>query len=275
MNVVRFHRLSLAAFSLLLCMGHARLCSAAEAANVEFQNDRHLLLDSRIVKSTENAALKIGTVEKSKANPLFVEDKPWEPYYDNGYPDVVYDDKEKIYKCWYDLFTDAPSATGMTLEEMQSKKFPDFIGGYATAYATSKDGIHWEKPELGLVEFKGSKKNNLLWVDGPIGVGVFRDLHDPDPARRYKAVFRTSGAEDSLSYKVSADGVHWSESIPYNLKMRADTHNNVLGSNTWEICNNHSRNGERVWTSGRADRERRFCRMDSRQNGDAASSCPT
>src|SRR5262245_27056308 len=29
-------------------------------------------------------------------------------------------------------------------------------------YATSKDGITWEKPDLGLVEFGGSKKNNII-----------------------------------------------------------------------------------------------------------------
>ena len=28
-------------------------------------------------------------------------------------------------------------------------------------YAESPDGIHWEKPKLGLVEFEGSKENNL------------------------------------------------------------------------------------------------------------------
>ena len=32
-------------------------------------------------------------------------------------------------------------------------------------YAESDDGIHWRKPELGLIEFNGSKKNNILWAD--------------------------------------------------------------------------------------------------------------
>ena len=31
------------------------------------------------------------------------------------------------------------------------------------AYAESVDGIHWVKPELNLIEFKGSKRNNLVW----------------------------------------------------------------------------------------------------------------
>src|SRR5207249_5595006 len=38
------------------------------------------------------------------------------------------------------------------------------IGGgnsHAIAYAESSDGRRWEKPDLGLVEFEGSRANNL------------------------------------------------------------------------------------------------------------------
>ena len=33
-------------------------------------------------------------------------------------------------------------------------------------YAESKDGIHWIKPDLGLVEFNGNKKNNICLITG-------------------------------------------------------------------------------------------------------------
>jgi len=33
-----------------------------------------------------------------------------------------------------------------------------------TCYAESEDGIHWVKPELGLVEFNGSKANTSSWT---------------------------------------------------------------------------------------------------------------
>ena len=32
-------------------------------------------------------------------------------------------------------------------------------------YAESDDGIHWRKPDLGLIEFNGSKKNNIMWAN--------------------------------------------------------------------------------------------------------------
>lgn len=66
--------------------------------------DRYLLLDSRIVENTENAELRLGTVRKDPRNPLFMEEKPWEPRYDNVYANVIYDKQDKLYKCWYSPF---------------------------------------------------------------------------------------------------------------------------------------------------------------------------
>ena len=44
---------------------------------------RHLLLDDRLIGETRNARLAVGPVKKHPANPLFREDKPWEPRFDN------------------------------------------------------------------------------------------------------------------------------------------------------------------------------------------------
>jgi len=52
-------------------------------------------------------------------------------------------------------------------------------------YFESKDGLHWERPELGLVEFAGNTKNNLL--AGLLGT-VFVDP-SASAAQRYKTVF--------------------------------------------------------------------------------------
>ena len=59
---------------------------------------------------------------------------------------------------------------------------------------------------LGLVEERGSKDNNR--VAGPCGSSVFYDPGDPDPSRRFKSIFATSGPlRQSASF--SADGLHW------------------------------------------------------------------
>ena len=64
-------------------------------------------------------------------------------------------------------------------------------------YAESADGVHWVKPELGLVEFHGSRKNNICLIEGEPSaltrvddfLSVLHDPADPDPARRFKAAY--------------------------------------------------------------------------------------
>ena len=55
------------------------------------------------------------------------------------------------------------------------------------AYARSKDGVHWEKPSLGLVDWRGSRENNLLFQYAH-GTGVMIDDREEDPGRRFKMV---------------------------------------------------------------------------------------
>ena len=207
--------------------------------------DRYLLLDSRIIASTENAKLVLGNVQKHKGNPLFEEDKPWEKRFDNLYANVIYDEEEQIFKCWYSPFIIDNSSKGMTLEQRKEAKYRGHHGReMAICYATSKDGITWVKPELRIVEFEGSKANNILWRGsgtpskekngiwrGPHGSGVFKDLRDPDPKRRYKAILKS----EILSVAFSADGIHWGPAIACpEADSAGDTHNNAFWAPTLE-----------------------------------------
>ncbi len=82
-----------------------------------------------------------------------------------------------------------------------------------TCYAESKNGIDWTKPELGLFEFEGSKKNNIVW-DG-IGAHCFAVFRDENPNctadARYKAISRgrPRGKKGLYVFK-SPDAIHWS-----------------------------------------------------------------
>ena len=132
-------------------------------------HERYLLLDDRIIEKVVNAKIVVGTVQKNPSNPLFVEDKPWEKRFDNLYGNVIYDQQEKIYKCWYSPFIVDYSAQGMSLAD-RAKPYDDDHPKreMGICYAYSKDGISWVKPELGLVEYQGNMNNNLLWR-GPHG----------------------------------------------------------------------------------------------------------
>jgi hypothetical protein len=212
---------------------------ASTAETKSAKRDRYLLLDERIVAQTKNAKLTIGKVEKHRSNPLFGEDKPWERRFDNLYANVIYDEQEKIYKCWYSPFVVDTSSKGMPIEERKRKpyKAPD-NREMAICYATSTDGINWVKPELGLIEYDGSKANNILWRgigargehwEGPHGTGIFKDLRDPDAGRRYKAFLKS----DILSVAFSADGIRWGAAIARPTADSAgDTHNNAFWSPT-------------------------------------------
>jgi len=220
-------------FSLLL----VNIGTAANRSGV--QDSRYLLLDSRIIDKTENTVLTVGTVHKYEGNPLFGQDKPWEKRFDNLYGNVMYDNEEKLYKCWYSPFIVDQSALGMSLEERKNIEYdsPD-NREMAICYTTSKDGITWEKSELGITEYNHSKANNILlrghgdlgehWA-GPHGSGIFKDLREKDPARRYKALLKS----DIISVAFSADGIHWGQPTACpTADVAGDTHNNALWAPT-------------------------------------------
>ncbi|MEL7185909.1 MAG: hypothetical protein AAFN50_05665, partial [Pseudomonadota bacterium] len=148
-----------------------------------------------------------------------------------------------IYKCWYSPFIIGDSSKGMTIAERKEQEYGKHFREMGICYATSEDGIHWDKPELGLVEYDGSTANNLVWRadrsvepgkwkqnwGGPHGTGIFKDTQDPDPARRYKAILK----QKLLSVAFSADGIHWGPAIHCpEANSHGDTHNNAFWAPT-------------------------------------------
>ena len=203
----------------------ALLCAFGRAECIP-DSTRFLLLDKRIIETTENVKLEVGKVEKHPANPLFGEENEWEMRYDNLYGNVIFDKEEKIYKCWYSPFIVDSSAHGMTLEQRDKPYIEHPRREMGICYATSLDGINWEKPDLGLVEYNGSKNNNIVWR-GPHGAGVTKDLHEKDPAKRYKVIFQ------GMAVAFSADGIHWSKKKKVKgVSVAGDTHNNAIWAPT-------------------------------------------
>ena len=232
------------------------------------KRDRYLVLDSRIIESTENVQLTVGAVQKDKNNPLFKEDKPWEPRFDNPYLSVIFDEQENIYKCWYSIFIDSVPDEGCPPEGLASEKraWTDWNEGdrdYGVCYATSKDGINWDKPELKVVEFNGSKKNNIVMVFNH-GVTVMKDLHETDPQKRYKAFHPDNDYGDSKVW-FSADGIHWGEPIDIDPIDNGDTNNCVF----WDEDLGMYVGITRHW--GGANTTGRYGRMGHRQKSRSVS----
>lgn len=218
-------RMTLAVAVLLVVEGRGQCGEAGSGSRLPAAaRSRYLLLDSRLIDRLENARLALGRIQKHPANPLFGEDKPWEPRFDNLYANVVYDDHDKLFKCWYSPFIVDKAVSETAREDRSKVRYRPTVREMGVCYAVSKDGLAWEKPVLGLVEFQGDKSNNLV-VRGAHGAGVFRDEREPDPQRRYKMIYQ------GMAVRFSPDGLRWSDATPCKeIAARGDTHNNALWS---------------------------------------------
>ncbi len=84
-------------------------------------------------------------------------------------------------------------------------------------YAQSSDGLKWEKPDLGLCEYNGSKKNNIILDKKTAKFDNFSVFKDPNPDcpdnERYKGVgidgFEKFPDERYLWCFTSADGINF------------------------------------------------------------------
>ena len=76
---------------------------------------------------------------------------------------------------------------------LEDDQYHMFYYSGGVCYAISDDCYHWTRPELGEVEYNGSKKNNIM-ANGPEG-GIFEDPSAP-PEERYKAMGSGSGWYD-------------------------------------------------------------------------------
>jgi len=220
---------------------------------------KYLLLDSRVIKLSKNCKLTLGKVTKSKNNPLFTEDKLWEPRFDNLYANIIFDrtNEKAYYRCWYSPFiidyatiktknkNKKPGSYIERLHEMNVKYGSKKSREMGICYAISKDGINWEKPSIYIVEFNDSKENNIVLRNNH-GAGLFKDDYTEESNERYKLISADDN-ERSMFICTSNDGLKWSkpQTCPNiekvsektkNLKIKwnGDTHNNAIWAPTIE-----------------------------------------
>ena len=121
-----------------------------------------------------------GPVTHAASGPVLEPETPWEGLGLIGRNCILWDEEESRFKCWYPCYD--PALPG---EPVGARR--------RWAYAESADGVHWERPDLGLTPFPGSTANNLLRLEGldesaAVLWSVAKDPDDPDPGRRYKAI---------------------------------------------------------------------------------------
>jgi len=171
-----------------------------QTSSAMYDPDLHLFVDNSEIALGWHVDRVLGTPEMSP-DPIVVADKPWEIRPDRqisnhaGLGSVIYDPGYKKFRMWY---------SSIARLSRPDPKDPSFM-----CYAESDDGIHWVKPALGIVEYKHSMDNNIVFANagGPFGFMVMRDEREKDPAKRYKGIgIRHPGV---ITLLTSPDGLHW------------------------------------------------------------------
>lgn len=164
----------------ILCLLSALAFQLQAAEQVFFAFDDHN------IAWQHNLKLTLETAQKHPGNPVLRNGPPGAP--DHGHA-VLYGTVIKqgdTFRMWY---------LGMHEAAIVKGQAPGWWR--PMCYAESKDGIAWTKPELGLVEFNGSTKNNICLIEGePFSMtrvndflSVLYDADEPDAAKRYKCAY--------------------------------------------------------------------------------------
>ncbi len=176
---VRFLALLTAAF--LACPSS----QAADTPVLDIGSRRQLFVDDFLIAQKTNVRLALHQPVRREV--VLTNEHPWEKH---GVSYMVTFRDGGLFRAWY-------RCDGKALDDRRSM----------TAYAESKDGVHWKKPELGIVDWNGSTKNNLVWAGPGRNMAPFKDTNPATPAaERYKAIVVDARGLLAL---VSPDGLRW------------------------------------------------------------------
>src|SRR5437773_7222908 len=160
---------------------------------------RQLFVDDFLIAET-TLSRTFHLAKYHPASPVLKPDQPWEMKNPDHAAAIVfsdgvwYDPKDQLFKIWYMVGESA-----------------------STGYATSRDGIRWNKPSLDV-----RPGTNIVQPGGRDSSTVWLDLEEKDPSRRFK-MFRVIGAggEDPvtgwnnwvMAIHYWSDGVHGGEPV--------------------------------------------------------------
>jgi hypothetical protein len=190
--------------TLFLLAGTAMFYLRASAAEpIHIDSRLELMVDNYLIDKMAGASLVLHQPVKREV--AIDHDAPWEG--NNCCYHTVFRDGD-IYRMYYVI-------AHLDCGTNERRKEPGNHQMTMAAYAVSKDGVHWVKPELGQFEFAGSKKNNIIMWDGyekrtESFLVPFKDANpNCAPDARYKSLVRDTPVLELWAVK-SPDGIHWS-----------------------------------------------------------------
>jgi hypothetical protein len=169
---------------------------AADAPN------RYLFLDPGIVAESHGTELKVNPPQRREI--VIQPDRPWEKLMISFFL-TVRDEGGKL-RMWY-ICRDADNQPNL-------------------AYAESTDGVAWTKPNLGIVDYHGSRENNLVGLSDLGGVVFANPAMPPEERYQYVSTSHGTGSSKTAIYRFySPDGLHWTRDAEPLFRAGSDTQN--------------------------------------------------
>ena len=207
---------------------------------------KQLFIDDYFIESLTGARRVLNRPRKLTVDePLPITfDRPWDLQF--AQPGrVIYDDRTRRFRMYYRAWTGEQNFL-CALE--------------------SDDGLNWERPELGLVEFDGSKRNNITTASAD-HLSMILDHYEQDEARRWKQIDnKPSGSsesgEPSWLARYSADGYDWhlypegshsEQKMMFNFGSPAETFGGVIDPDARYVHYSQRGSNRRTRVLGRRD----------------------
>jgi hypothetical protein len=197
----------------------------------DFRN--HMFLDAAGLAEIKGLEFRIHPPRAEGV--VLAPEREWEAY--RVAPLAVIED-DGVYRMWYSAIACHPGVSHPQVCPRCQRENPgckvvcvacgwplgdldEHLAMYSVCYAESDDGIHWNRPDLGLVAFRGSQHNNL--IAGPCGVPALNPKGGAD--ERFMGIVEFVG---QLYVAVSPDGLRWTRKPQPCLPFCADTNNQLI-----------------------------------------------
>lgn len=190
----------------------SQVSAAAEMKPIDVGDRKQIFFDDKFIADSHN--IEIVMNPPKKLGPVLKPDNRWEDFRFTTYFSVVQDGA--LCRMYYSAFDeDQWNFGGNTWRDHA------FL-----CMAESEDGINWRKPNLGIVEYKGSKENNIIArsiVDGTVFIDPVAPLE-----KRYKMLHTVGLHEGGLRVSYSADGSHFNLSEQAVMDWDPDSQQNAF-----------------------------------------------
>jgi len=207
---------------------------------------KQLFIDDFFIESLEGAHRVLNRPQKQTVDaPLELPlDRPWDK--GKGQPGrVIYNEAEGTFRLYYTVLVDGHSRV---------------------CALDSSDGLHWERPDLRLVEIGGSKANNVTTCP-PGGMALFWDPYETDEGFRWKRIDNQptgTGADGERAWQAfrSRDGYDWEPFPPgphnrqkmmFNFGSPAETFGGIINPDARYVLYSQRGSSRRTRILGRRD----------------------